>query len=164
MFGHCSCPFELRQKYARHAAQVTGRRRNAASRAGDNLGPVRQVHLGGTLNGLEQADTSGLAVLPASCVTTTTEPGAGRGAELHHPGPRPGRRDWHPLATGQALLNPSAQLTDATDDMIVTKAQLSAKLAGSYPQVRPIVALDGGKGNGDGDSQPHRWGTRVSAR
>jgi hypothetical protein len=42
-----------------------------------------------------------------------------------------------PLATGQALLNPSAQLTDATDDMIVTKAQLSAKLAGSYPQARP---------------------------
>ena len=69
-----------------------------------------------------------------------------------------------PLATGQALLNPSAQLTDATDDMIVTKAQLSAKLAGSCPQVRPIVALEGGKGNGDGDSQPHRWGTRVSAR
>ena len=41
-----------------------------------------------------------------------------------------------PLAIGQALLNPSAQLTDATDDMIVTKAQLSARLAGSYPQVR----------------------------
>ena len=35
-----------------------------------------------------------------------------------------------PLATGQALLNPSAQVTDATDDMIVTKAQLSARLAG----------------------------------
>jgi hypothetical protein len=34
MFGHCSCPFELRQKYARHAAQVTGRRGNAAARAG----------------------------------------------------------------------------------------------------------------------------------
>ena len=46
-----------------------------------------------------------------------------------------------PLATGQALLNPSAQLTDATDDMIVTKAQLSAKLAGSYPQVR-LLATD----------------------
>jgi hypothetical protein len=36
-----------------------------------------------------------------------------------------------PLAIGQALLTPSAQLTDATDDMIVTKAQLSAKLAGT---------------------------------
>ena len=46
-----------------------------------------------------------------------------------------------PLATGRALLNPSAQLTDATDDMIVTKAQLSAKLAGSYPQVR-LLATD----------------------
>ena len=46
-----------------------------------------------------------------------------------------------PLAIGQALLNPSAQLTDATDDMIVTKAQLSARLAGSYPQVR-LVATD----------------------
>jgi hypothetical protein len=46
-----------------------------------------------------------------------------------------------PLATGQALLNLSAQLTDATDDMIVTKAQLSAKLAGSYPQVR-LLATD----------------------
>jgi hypothetical protein len=46
-----------------------------------------------------------------------------------------------PLATGQALLNPSAQLTDTTDDMIVTKAQLSAKLAGSYPQVR-LLATD----------------------
>jgi hypothetical protein len=46
-----------------------------------------------------------------------------------------------PLATGQALLNPSAQLTDATDDMIVTKAQLSARLAGSYPQVR-LLATD----------------------
>ena len=46
-----------------------------------------------------------------------------------------------PLATGQALLNPSAQLTDATDDMIVTKAQLSATLAGSYPQVR-LLATD----------------------
>jgi hypothetical protein len=44
-----------------------------------------------------------------------------------------------PLATGQALLNPSAQLTDATDDMIVTKARLSAKLARSYPQVRPLA-------------------------
>jgi hypothetical protein len=43
-------------------------------------------------------------------------------------------RTGTPLATGKALLNPSAQLTDATDDMIVTKAQLSAKLAGSYPQ------------------------------
>ena len=32
---------------------------------GDHLGPVRQVHLGGA-NGLEQAATSGLAVLPAS--------------------------------------------------------------------------------------------------
>jgi hypothetical protein len=38
-----------------------------------------------------------------------------------------------PLAAGQALPNPSAQLTDATDDMIVTQAQLSAQLAGSYP-------------------------------
>ncbi len=46
-----------------------------------------------------------------------------------------------PLAIGQALLNPSAQLTDATDDMIVTKAQLSARPAGSYPQVR-LVATD----------------------
>jgi hypothetical protein len=46
-----------------------------------------------------------------------------------------------PLATGQALLNPSAQLTNATDDMIVTKAQLSARLAGSYPQVR-LLATD----------------------
>jgi hypothetical protein len=46
-----------------------------------------------------------------------------------------------PLATGQALLNPSAQLTDATDDMIVTKAQLSAKLAESYPQAR-LLATD----------------------
>ena len=46
-----------------------------------------------------------------------------------------------PLATGQALLNPSAQLTDATDDMIITNAQLSAKLAGSYPQVR-LLATD----------------------
>jgi hypothetical protein len=46
-----------------------------------------------------------------------------------------------PLATGQALLNPSAQLTDAADDMIVTKAQLSARLAGSYPQVR-LLATD----------------------
>ncbi len=44
-----------------------------------------------------------------------------------------------PLATGQALLNPSAQLTDATDDMPATKAQLSAKLAGSYPQVRLLA-------------------------
>lgn len=44
-----------------------------------------------------------------------------------------------PLATGQALLDPSAQLTDATDDMIVTKARLSAKLAGSYPQVQPLA-------------------------
>ena len=50
-------------------------------------------------------------------------------------------RTGTPLATGQPLLNPSAQLTDATDDMIVTKAQLSAKLAGSYPQVR-LLATD----------------------
>ena len=64
---------------------------------GDNLGPVRQVHL---------ADGTGT-----------------------------------PFATGHALLNPSAQLTDATDDMIVTKAQLSAKLAGPYPQVR-LLATD----------------------
>ena len=83
---------------------------------GDHLGPVRQVHLGGTLTASSRAATSGLAVLPASCVTTTTEPGASHGAELHHPGPRPGRRDRHPLATGQALLNPSAQLTDASDN------------------------------------------------
>ena len=34
--------------------------------------------------------------MPASCVTTTTEPGASHGAELHHPGPRPGRRDRLP--------------------------------------------------------------------
>ena len=60
---------------------------------GDNFGPLRQVHLGGHANGLEQAATSGLAVSPASCVTTTTEPGASHGAELHHPGPRPGGRD-----------------------------------------------------------------------
>jgi hypothetical protein len=46
-----------------------------------------------------------------------------------------------PPAAGQALLNPSAQLTGATDDMIVTKAQLSAKLAGSYPQMR-LLATD----------------------
>jgi hypothetical protein len=39
-----------------------------------HLGPVRQVHLGAA-NGLEQAATSGLAVLPASCVTTRTERG-----------------------------------------------------------------------------------------
>ena len=50
-------------------------------------------------------------------------------------------RTGTPLATRQALRNPSAQLTDATDDMIVTKAQLSAKLAGSYPQVR-LLATD----------------------
>lgn len=46
-----------------------------------------------------------------------------------------------PLATGQALLNLSAQLTDAADAMIVTKAQLSAILPGSYPQAR-LLATD----------------------
>ena len=108
---------------------------------GDHLGPVWQVHLGGTLTASSRQPRPDSRVLPASCVTTTTEPGASHGAELHHPGPRPGRRDQHPLAIGQALLNPSAQLTDATDDMIVTKAQLSARPAGSYPQVR-LVATD----------------------
>jgi hypothetical protein len=102
---------------------------------GDNLGPVRQVHLGGTLTASSRQPRPDSRYCQASCVTTTAEPGAS-----HHPGPRPGRRDRRPLATGQALLNPSAQLT-AADDMIVTKAQLSANLAGSYPQVR-LLATD----------------------
>jgi hypothetical protein len=33
---------------------------------GDHLGPVRQVHLGGTLMASSRAATSGLAVLPAA--------------------------------------------------------------------------------------------------
>ena len=33
---------------------------------GDHLGPVRQVHLGGTLTASSRAATSGLAVLPAA--------------------------------------------------------------------------------------------------
>ncbi len=72
-----------------------------------------------------------------------------------------------PLATGQALLNPSAQLTDATDDMIVTKAQLSAKLAGSYPQVRLLATdntalrLQDGRGR---SLSPGRRGTHGRSR
>jgi hypothetical protein len=110
---------------------------------------------------------SGLAVLPANCITTTTEPGASHGAELHHPGPRPGRPDRHPLATGQARLNRSAQLTDATDDMIVTKVQLSAKLAESYPQVRLLATdntalrLQDGRGR---SLSPGRRGTLSRSR
>jgi hypothetical protein len=72
-----------------------------------------------------------------------------------------------PLATGQALLNPSAQLTDATDDMIVTKAQLSAKLAGSYPQARLLATdntalrLQDGRGR---SLSPGRRGTLSRSR
>jgi hypothetical protein len=46
-----------------------------------------------------------------------------------------------PLATGQALLNPPARPTDETDDMIITKTQLTAKPAGSYPPAR-LLATD----------------------
>src|SRR5438874_12600696 len=99
---------------------------------GDHLGPVRQVYLGGHANGLEQAPASGRAVLPASCVTTTTEPGQVMALNYITLVLDLADGTGTPLATGQALLNPSAQLTDATADMIVTKAQLSAKLAGSY--------------------------------
>jgi hypothetical protein len=72
-----------------------------------------------------------------------------------------------PLATGQALLNPSAQLTDATDDMIVTKAQLSAKLAGSYLQARLLATdntalrLQDGRGR---SLSPGRRGTLSRSR
>jgi hypothetical protein len=72
-----------------------------------------------------------------------------------------------PLATGQGLLNPPAQLTDATDDMIVTKAQLSAKLAGSYPQVRLLATdntalrLQDGRGR---SLSPGRRGTLSRSR
>jgi hypothetical protein len=72
-----------------------------------------------------------------------------------------------PLATGQALLNPPAQLTDATDDMIVTKAQLSAKLAGSYPQARLLATnntalrLQDGRGR---SLSPGRRGTLSRSR
>jgi hypothetical protein len=95
--------------------------------------PVRQVHLGGTLTASSKAATSGLAVVPASCVTTTTEPGASHGAELHRPGPRPGRRDRHPLASGQALLNPSAQLTEASDNTALVPSGWAWTGAGAGP-------------------------------
>jgi hypothetical protein len=104
---------------------------------GDHLGPSGRC----TLTASSRQPRPDLRYCLASCVTTTTEPGASHGAELHHPGPRPGRRTGTRLATGQALLNPSAQLTDATDDMIFTQAQLSAQLAGSYPRVR-LLATD----------------------
>jgi hypothetical protein len=121
----------------------------------------------GHANGLEQAAKSGLAVLPASCVTTTTEPGASHGAELHHPVLDLADGTGTPLATGQALLNPSAQLTDATDDMMVTKAQPSAKLARSYPQVRLLATdntalrLQDGRGR---SLSPGRRGTHSRSR
>jgi hypothetical protein len=73
----------------------------------------------------------------------------------------------HPLATGQALLNRPAQLTDATDDMIVTKAQLSAKLAGSYPQVRLLATDNTALRLQDGRGQslsPGRRGTLSRSR
>jgi SET domain len=58
---------------------------------GDNLGPVRQVHLGGTLTASSRQPRPDSRYCQASCVTTTTEPGAS-----HHPGTRPGRRDRRP--------------------------------------------------------------------
>jgi hypothetical protein len=58
---------------------------------GDNLGPVRQVHLRGTLTASSRQPRPDSRYCQASCVTTTTETGAS-----HHPGPRPGRRDQHP--------------------------------------------------------------------
>ena len=72
----------------------------------DHLGPVRQVHFG-RANGLGQAATSGLAVMPAICVTTTTEPGASHGTELNHPGPRPDRWTGAPARCRPAAAQPA---------------------------------------------------------
>ena len=81
---------------------------------GDNLEPVRPVHLGGHADDLEQAATSGLAVSPASCLTTTTEPGQVMALNNITLVLDLADGTGTPLAVGQALLNPSAQFTDAT--------------------------------------------------
>jgi hypothetical protein len=47
-----------------------------------------------------------------------------------------------PLTTGRALLAPSEQLTDASDELIVTQAQVTGQFAaGNYPSVS-LMATD----------------------
>ena len=59
-----------------------------------------------------------------------------------------------PLATGQALLAPSSLLTDQTGDMIVPRAQVTAKFAGSNPPVRILATYNA-------DLAPSGWAWTV---
>jgi hypothetical protein len=101
---------------------------------GDHPGQSGRCTLG-ALTASSRAATPGHAVWPANCATTTTEPEQVMALNYITPVPDLTDGTGTPLAAGPPPLNPPAQLTDATGDMIVTKAQLSTKLAGPYPQV-----------------------------